>query len=257
MTYKLLPNVDDDPGDNGSSDQKNHVPPDRGVPSPHKSLASLPRSYIISKYFSHDSDQGRGWALLGLRMIPDPGAPCYKKAPWAVHFEVKTIDIARLMREGFFWSTESILPEEGFISRETKPGWTNFGFRHKRTWILTDKSDEEVPSWVGYLEVITRSPEILPSFRVQDLTRENIYAASAWNGLDQLVYDYHYRWPQKSYNCIYDDKPLQGWWPWPKEDPSFASSAVLGRGVRMGKPSIYSYLRSTYIYQSVLGVLGY
>jgi hypothetical protein len=184
-------------------------------------------------------------------MIPDPGARCYKRAPWIAHLEVKSIDIARLMHEGFFWSAENIIPEEGFMSSETKPGWTRFGFRYKRTWILTDKSNEEVPRWVGYLEVITPSREILPSFRVQELTGGNIYAAFAWNGLDQLIYNYHYRWPQKSYNCIYDDKPLQGWWPWPKEEGSFSSSAVLGRGVRMGKPSISTkYLHN-------ISVLGY
>ncbi|KAH6843454.1 hypothetical protein B0I37DRAFT_393656 [Chaetomium sp. MPI-CAGE-AT-0009] len=201
MTYKSLPNFRDHRSDNGRSNQMEDAPADRGVLPSYESLAGLPpatnstppdttgsydfkednwesvrpgRSQIFSRFFSDESDEGQGWAVLGLRMVPDPGARCYKEAPWAALLDVRTADMAPLMREGFFWSAEDILPEEGYISRETKPGWAKFGFCHKRTWVLADKSNDEVPRWVGRLDVFTPTLEILPSFPVQHLTRENV-----------------------------------------------------------------------------------
>lgn len=180
------------------------------------------RSRIYSKHFHNKDDEG--WDTLGLMMVPDPGAPSYKTAPWVAILEITTTDMPRLMREGFFWSVENIVPEEGFMSSGTEPGWTPFeSSNHQRTWVLADKSNDEAPRWVGVLEVVTPSSEILPSFRAQNLTRENVCAAVACNGLGFPIYEYNYWTPRKNFNCIYDDKPLQGWWPWPREEGAFAA----------------------------------
>ncbi|KAK3291120.1 uncharacterized protein B0H64DRAFT_42743 [Chaetomium fimeti] len=263
MTYKSSYNLGDYRNNNGSSNDMEDALRDREVLPSYESLTDPPaatgstppgttgsydakrsgrelvrqgRSGIFNKYLSEGSDEGQGWAVLSMRMVPDPGAPCYGKAPWAALLEVKTADMPRLMREGFFWSAENIIPEEGYFSRETKPGWVQFGFHHKRTWILADKSNDKTLRWVGFLEVFAHSLEILPSFRVQNLTRENVYTASALNGLGQLIYHYTYQCPQKSFNCIYDDKPLQGWWPWPRVEARSTSSTALGLD-RGGEPS--------------------
>ncbi|EAQ85376.1 predicted protein [Chaetomium globosum CBS 148.51] len=143
------------------------------VKGDNRELVQPERSQIFRKYFSAESSEGQGWAVLCLRMTPDPGARCYKKAPWAALLEVRTADMPRLMRDGFFWSAENILPEEGHVSRETSPLWADFGFYHKRTWVLADRSNDEVPRWVGCLHILTPSFEILPSFQVQQLKPEN------------------------------------------------------------------------------------
>ena len=265
MPYTSLPNNQDFRSDKGSRHQMRDAlhgrdglssyesledfapattttPPGNGgmkTPRGSNDLVQRKHSSIYSKYFNDgDDEDDEGWEGLGLKMVPDPGARYYKKALWAAILEVKTTDIARLMREGFFWSAENVVPEEGFMSRETRPGWTQFGFHYKRTWVLIDKpSNQEGPKWVGILEVLTPSYEILPSFRVQGLTRANIYEAAACNGLGHIIYDYDYRSPRRNFNCIYDDKPLQGWWPWPRErERVFAQSAGPGSG-RVGEPS--------------------
>lgn len=229
------------------------APSGKGVteaPRGSNGLLQQEHSNIYSKYFrDEDDDDDEEWEVLVLKMVPDPGARLYKKALWVAVLEVKTTDIPRLMREGFFWSAENVVPEEGFMSRETKPGWTQFGFHYKRTWVLVDKSNP-TPKWVGLLDVVTRSYEILPNFQVQDLTRGNIYEAFACNGLGNIIYDYYHRWPRKSFNCIYDDKPLQGWWPWPKEEGAFATSAGPGSD-RVGEPSAHVSITGNQPHQEV------
>lgn len=199
------------------------------------SLVRQEHSGIYNTYFRDDDDEG--WEILALKMVPDPTARLYKKAPWTAVLEVKTTDIPRLMREGFFWSAENVVPEAGFMSSETRPAWIEFGFVHKRTWVLVDKSNPS-PTWVGRLDVSTPSYEILPSFQVQSLTSTNVYEAIACNAVGDIIYDYNYRLPKRNFNCIYDNKPLQGWWPWPKEKEDFATSA--GPGLSCGgEPSAY------------------
>lgn len=147
---------------------------------------------------------------------------------WVAVLEVKSRDVPRLMREGFFWSSENVLREEGYISRETRREWTDLGFHYTRMWILADKSNDETPQWVGHLGVFSESGEILPGFRVQSLSRENVHAAWAWNRLQQATYAYDCRQPRRyNYNCIYDDKPLQGWWPWPREEGTYEGFSAL------------------------------
>jgi hypothetical protein len=121
------------------------------------------------------------------------------------------------MREGFFWSAENILPEEGYMSHSTTPAWSDLGFHHTRVWGLADKSNGETPLWVAQLEVLSHSVSIPSDFQVHNLSRENVHRSQAWNAERQLVYHFESCSPRDSYNCIYDDMPLQGWWPWPKQ----------------------------------------
>ncbi|KAH6640286.1 hypothetical protein F5144DRAFT_618120 [Chaetomium tenue] len=205
MTYSPIPNFKlwGDNG-NGSGSQTENALRDSDVLSPKESLAGFSppvtstlatstapittgaydagddwelvqpeRSQIISKYFSAESNESRGWATLRLSMTPDPGARCYKKAPWVALLHVRTADMPRLMREGFFWSAENIVPEEGHVSTETSPLWASLGFCHKRTWVLADKSNDKVPRWFACLNISTPSFEILPRFQVQHLKPEN------------------------------------------------------------------------------------
>ena len=102
--------------------------------------------------------------------------------------------------------------------------WEAKGFRHGRNWFLADnisnvKSDNDTPSpsWVGWLTVIFPSAEAISRFRLQDLSPDHVCSASAWNTRGDLIYHFNCRVSGKDYNCIYDDKPLDGRWPWPKK----------------------------------------
>lgn len=61
--------------------------------------------------------------------------------------------------------------------------------------------------------------ENLAKFRTHHLSTATVtvYCASAWNEMGRSIYKYDYRRPDDNYNCIYDDKPLRGWWPWPNK----------------------------------------
>jgi hypothetical protein len=165
-------------------------------------------------------------------MAPRPDTPEYGKHVWAAVLDIKCDDIARLMREGFFWSVENILPEEGYMVPSTNPEWTAAGYYYARIWTLADNSNGEDPRWVAKLKVYTSSLDLLPGFQVQNLSRDNVWLAHGWNRLEQVVYAYDYTQPTYNYNCIYSDRPLQGWWPWPREDspPVIVFNPAVGKG---------------------------
>ncbi|KAK4232910.1 hypothetical protein C8A03DRAFT_19908 [Achaetomium macrosporum] len=172
--------------------------------------------------FSPYTKYGEGWGTLMLSMVPEPSVPVQRTeartTPWVATLIVKCEDMPRLMREGFFWLAENVVPEHGFLSDSLTRAWTAGGYRHFRVWILAKTcSPDETPRWVARLEVVAASIEPLSKFRVQDLSRENVLRANAWDTKKRCVYNYHCCDPDLNYNCIYDDKPLDGWWPWPKE----------------------------------------
>jgi hypothetical protein len=60
------------------------------------------------------------------------------------------------------------------------------------------------------------SLELLARFRIQTLSPDLVCSANAWDANLYLTYNYNCRVAGENYNCIYDDEPLEGWWPWPK-----------------------------------------
>jgi hypothetical protein len=146
-----------------------------------------------------------------LKMMQDPTGPDSAPLFWTAILRVKCRDVPRLMREGFFWSTGNVQPEEGYMSYSTEPRWSALGLNYARLWGLVDTLNGETPLWVAQLEVFTHSLETLSDFRVQNLSRDNVYTGHSWNADRQVVYAFEYHQPSQCYNCIYDDMPLQGW----------------------------------------------
>ncbi len=159
-----------------------------------------------------------GWGTAIMQMVPDPNACDYRTVPWVVFLKVRCENVARLMDEGFHWTVDdNILREEGSMSHRLRGEWEAFGFRHARRWTLADKG-RETPRWVALLEVVTPFLEILPAFPLHELSTANIISANACDARDKLVYNYSRATPGQNYNCLYDLRPLRGWWPWPKEE---------------------------------------
>ena len=172
-----------------------------------------------SLYTWSNCEIGKGWGVLVLEMVPNPKeneSEPTTSLPWAAGLTVKCRDVPRLMREGLFWAAENVLPEEGHMSSSTPLEWSDLGFRHARMWSLADKSNGATPLWVARLEVFSRSVPTLSGFQLQNLSRENVHRAHARNAEKQLVYGFEFNRPGYCYNCIYNDMPLQGWWPWPR-----------------------------------------
>ncbi|KXJ89898.1 hypothetical protein Micbo1qcDRAFT_177086 [Microdochium bolleyi] len=90
----------------------------------------------------------------------------------------------------------------------------------------------EIPAWVFAYDLAT-----LSGFKpVRDLTREHILSASAEERFGDdgdsnddndeedigeetdIFYWYSRSDPASSFNTFYDDMPLTGWWPWPRQE---------------------------------------
>jgi hypothetical protein len=186
----------------------------------------------LNEYETFGQERG----LVELRMLPIRGAAERPAAlPWVAVLEVKCRDVARLMREGLFWTAGNIVPGKDYISWETRPENRSLGYHYKRTWILVDKSKGQARQWVGRLEVMSPRADLLLGFQVQDLSTDDVYAATATNGFRHCIYNFDRRFSHHNYNCIYGRKPLKGWWPWPRDDPEEGNCNAAFPDVGAGK----------------------
>ena len=144
----------------------------------------------------------------------------YSRGDWVAVLQVQCDDISRLMREGFFWSSENVRRGEDRIICSMDKVWYPKGLRYTRRSVLVDKPPSGIsPRWVAQLDVLCRFYEgILPNFRPEKLSRNKVFRVQAWEGPDELVYQYDLSKPDGNVNRIYGDAPLEGWWPWPRND---------------------------------------
>ncbi|KAL2884219.1 hypothetical protein SGCOL_000158 [Colletotrichum sp. CLE4] len=139
---------------------------------------------------------------------------------WEARLRVKSKDLPRLMREGFHWTVANIHREAGYIEHEAKePAMVGAGWNCTRNYYLSDLSPDQ--NWTAKLTVCARDIRVLSQFDVAKLRPEQAYAAIAWTNVQpgQYVYNFDCLDPRKNYNAIYDNMPLEGWWPWPKKQP--------------------------------------
>ncbi|KAH7034610.1 uncharacterized protein B0I36DRAFT_316628 [Microdochium trichocladiopsis] len=86
----------------------------------------------------------------------------------------------------------------------------------------TDETGKNAePLWVAKLEVYARELYVLSHFNPgQDLSREDMTLAIAGN--EPEFSEFYYQWDKSGsehcFNAIYDQKPLSGWWPWPRKN---------------------------------------
>ena len=90
-------------------------------------------------------------------------------------------------------------------------------WKSTKVYHLRDLATE--PQWEAKLLVFTKDIQHLGGFSLNFLSTTNIEAAKAWNWEDDVVYSFtreHPGSPGQGVNAIYDQMPLDGWWPWPK-----------------------------------------
>ncbi|KAK3901583.1 hypothetical protein C8A05DRAFT_16261 [Staphylotrichum tortipilum] len=168
-------------------------------------------------YDWESSPSGPEWGRVTLWLTPDHHSK--SPTPWSADLDVACRDLARLMREGFFWSAANIVPEEGYVLHDLGPDVSPEWFKVARVWRLVDRQQrtgETAPLWTGRLMVDFRDLDRLKTFRIQDLSVNDVSRAWAWNADNRVVYDFSHAKPGHYVNCIYDDMPLRGWWPYPK-----------------------------------------
>jgi hypothetical protein len=132
---------------------------------------------------------------------------------WWVHMCITAKNVLRLMRSGFFWSEHNVLRERSFatVNPDAPPG----SWEQSRTYVLRDSSEDV--QWVGKITVHAKRISSLGKFNLSWLCEESLDQARAFNWDGQLVYRYCSKEPQNAFNVIYDDLPLGGVWPWPKQ----------------------------------------
>lgn len=143
--------------------------------------------------------------------------------PWHAELEIQAKDIVTLLERGLFWSEENIDRRKNFIVLDDPARFTNewpgkLGYPHYRCYTMADTSAD--PDWRGTLCVYTHDPATLHAFRPSDLSLNNIRFSTARNSAHQFIYLYDSSGAIPNFSAVSGDRPLPGWWPWPKEKGS-------------------------------------
>ncbi|KAI8717738.1 hypothetical protein NCS52_00850700 [Fusarium sp. LHS14.1] len=129
---------------------------------------------------------------------------------WWANLEIETWDIAGVMRDGLFLTQENVQEEEGHARHDYWP--KDKSWSYTRCYTIVD------PRWSGYLHVCSQDIRPVANFRLHHLTANNVSRARVEDEEDFIVYCYNVDEPEHSANFIYDDMPMGGLWPWPKEE---------------------------------------
>ncbi|OTA85846.1 hypothetical protein M434DRAFT_16020 [Hypoxylon sp. CO27-5] len=175
----------------------------------------------------------------GRQMIPQPGTnskiyfedrrePNIVLYKWFAQFHFKCQNVVQLMREGLHWTTDNVAWEDGFIGDTSKTchyHYTpellqkikNSGFCWTRHYFLQD-IQHRPPRWMAHFQFHAATSHTLTGIRLEDISVENVFNALAMTDDANLIYLYGRHDPSGAFNAIYDDMPMDGWWPWPKAD---------------------------------------
>ncbi|KAI4861104.1 hypothetical protein F4820DRAFT_434815 [Hypoxylon rubiginosum] len=162
-----------------------------------------------------------GEIFISFRFKPKPSMDD-KHQPWFAQMGIKYGDVPLLMREGFHWTTANVVREDGFVGsidrrlvnlRKVSPTCTITMF-----WTLQDL--QRPPRWTAYLQVHAPNYAVISGIRLENWTTDMVTFAEARSLSRDLIYRFDASMPTYHFNSIYDDMPLKGWWPWPKEDSS-------------------------------------
>ncbi|KAL2682722.1 hypothetical protein Neosp_007177 [[Neocosmospora] mangrovei] len=129
---------------------------------------------------------------------------------WDADLELETWDIAGVMRDGLFLTQDNVREEEGHAMRDYWP-------KEKR-WSYTRCYTFADSRWSGQLHVCSWDIRPIANFRLHHLTANNVCRARVEDEKEFIVYSYNADEPESSANFIYDDMPMGGLWPWPKEE---------------------------------------
>lgn len=164
---------------------------------------------------------------------------------WIAKMTIKTRDLPRLMREGLHWTAANVLHELPLVS--TEPGYVPIHFKEGcagiRTWFLSDIGKD--CKWAAAIQLYVNAREagVLSQFEVadlrpdmiidvialaevqsrpgdptnRDLADSNSKSEEVKDSSSKCVYYFCSSHPSFNFNKIYDDMPLEGWWPWPKK----------------------------------------
>ncbi|ODA84296.1 hypothetical protein RJ55_02816 [Drechmeria coniospora] len=148
-----------------------------------------------------------------------------KGVDWEAELIVNAKNVQQLMKDGFYWTEANVQKNKGYllIGRESLPSdiRQHGHWSHARFYQLSDRSSHSTTTgdiqWLAALWVYAHEVSVLSNFRLHDLSVNQIVRAIAKNTEGKMIYEFNAILPHSNFNAIYDDKPLRGWWPWPKQ----------------------------------------
>ncbi|KAK8068745.1 hypothetical protein PG994_005361 [Apiospora phragmitis] len=179
--------------------------------------------------------------VCGWDLRPDPDASDeHLRSGWWAEMFIKCHSVPQLMKEGLYWTGENICQEEGRIMCEPSPNDLKQYEQYKplsgesidcgpytRHYYLRDLQ-ESPPRWTADLQCHSDRLATLSRFRPETyLTGKNVDFALAFSTNGALVYSWRDWCVENSFNALYDDMPMRGWWPWPKaREPEEAATTA-------------------------------
>lgn len=140
--------------------------------------------------------------------------------PWYAQMSIQCHDVPRLMREGLHWTSANLIQEEGYVTDydyKDKPLYRSNKTKFINTRVLF-LADRQAPArWTSYLHVHATSLDIIRNFRLSDLCMNMVQSVTADTASSQRIYQFQACNQQENFNAIYDDMPMEGWWPWPRK----------------------------------------
>ncbi|KAM0431007.1 hypothetical protein ACHAPT_005641 [Fusarium lateritium] len=161
-----------------------------------------------------DEPQGKTWEIT-FEFISDP--PVCKargslrpEIDWPAELVLHTRDLPGVMKHGLILSPENVGEEEGHVVHQYHPDGKEWSY--SRSYTLVDSR------WTGQLQVCAWDMRPVSKFRLNHLSADKVRLARVGDEEGDTVYYYNVNEPELAVNCIYDDMPMDGLWPWPKEE---------------------------------------
>jgi hypothetical protein len=140
---------------------------------------------------------------------------------WFCQLVVVAENVPALMRLGFYWTPDLIVPDRGFIIPNDPDLRNNLAspgadWLHTRTYLLRRLQRDSY--WLAKLDLHTRDEKLLHTFDPRTITREHTESCVAFDWEKNLVYSFDRSNPDSNVNHVFGHMALRGWWPWPKPD---------------------------------------
>jgi hypothetical protein len=166
-------------------------------PPPYQQVTSSDMWYV---WIEFTSDRAK---------IPLPHKKIDASSGWFAELGLWTPDIVGLMRDGLYVTEEDVDISKNHTTEEYCPRYERkMVFRHYRL---------KGPKWSGYLIVKSVDLHETRNFRIQRLYYDKAIIGYVQDKKKNLVYIWLHLHDFKT-NSIFDDKPLEGLWPWPRKE---------------------------------------
>ncbi|KAF5703114.1 hypothetical protein FGLOB1_9248 [Fusarium globosum] len=131
---------------------------------------------------------------------------------WEAYLKLSTTDIVGLMREGLYVSQDNIIVQENCLTMRPDP-------QKYQTHCYDRHFALSGPGWEGKLVVSTLGLPVASNFRVEHLSADKVYRCEARDLSKEGSRAYHFLIDgEENANYILDDTPLEGLWPWPRNE---------------------------------------